>query len=160
VATATTLSQIDVGRLCFAVSMAANIAESRQARNARASHARPKSVCGRTTQMMPSERTSATVLAHRRGDKNEPSRPRRHRQPKADPRQEGERRPYGGGQACLVAGFRKSRFGDEDDEEDHTRHHHRRGVVDCAHVDQRVIQSVLPARAFQKGVLIVRRHGR
>ena len=36
----------------------------------------------------------------------------------------------------------------------------RRGEMDRAHVDQRVIQSVLPARAFPKGVPIARRHGR
>jgi len=32
--------------------------------------------------------------------------------------------------------------------ENDTGHRDRRGVADCAHVDQRVIHSVLPARAF------------
>jgi hypothetical protein len=54
----------------------------------------------------------------------------------------------GSGYARLVFGFRKGRLGDEHDKENDTNHRDRRGVVDCAHVDQRVIHSVLPARAF------------
>ena len=110
---------------------------------------------------MPSERTSATgrslIDAATRTNQAAPDATVSTRPIHA---KTGERRPNGGGQARLVAGFRKSRFGDEDDEEDDTRHHDRRGEMDSANVDQRVIQSVLPARAFPKGVPIGRRHGR
>ena len=45
--------------------------------------------------------------------------------------------------------LRKGWFGDEDNKEHDTRHHQRRCEMDRTNVDQRVIQSVLLARAFR-----------